>query len=293
MNSNECDAKVLSNIWQSANAWATRLPSEWYSNRSLQGSKHMNYYETDRIISEYLVFHYGKRSEILPFAERPIASLNFPKRCADLLLEYAPAEPAAVSALDIGCAVGRSSFELTRRCHTVVGIDYSRRFIDAAEAIRRDGSVTCKLVEEGDICRSMTGVLPEGLSAENVRFQHGDACELPDTLGAFDLVLLANLIDRLREPHRCVQSLHAVVKPGGHTLITSPYTWSEAFTPKCNWLGGFERDGRPVRTLETLKDLLSDSFDFVACCDLPFLIREHARKFQWSVAQGSIWTRRD
>jgi hypothetical protein len=26
--------------------------------------------------------------------------------------------------------------------------------------------------------------------------------------------------------------------------------------------------------------------------DLPFLIREHARKFQWSVAEATIWIRK-
>jgi hypothetical protein len=25
--------------------------------------------------------------------------------------------------------------------------------------------------------------------------------------------------------------------------------------------------------------------------DLPFLLREHARKYQWSVAQASLWRR--
>jgi hypothetical protein len=27
--------------------------------------------------------------------------------------------------------------------------------------------------------------------------------------------------------------------------------------------------------------------------DLPFLIREHQRKFQWSVAEATIWRRRN
>ena len=33
-------------------------------------------------------------------------------------------------------------------------------------------------------------------------------------------------------------------------------------------------------------------FDFIAAKDLPFLIREHARKYQWSVAQATIWRRK-
>ena len=78
-----------------------------------------------------------------------------------------------------------------------------------------------------------------------------------------------------------------LVKPGGQLIITSPYTWLEEFTPREHWLGG--RDGS---TLEGLEAALTKDFQLTATRDLPFLIREHARKFQWSVAQASIWIRR-
>jgi 2-polyprenyl-3-methyl-5-hydroxy-6-metoxy-1,4-benzoquinol methylase len=40
------------------------------------------------------------------------------------------AQPANTQrALDIGCAVGRSSFELARNFKEVVGIDFSHRFV--------------------------------------------------------------------------------------------------------------------------------------------------------------------
>ena len=75
-------------------------------------------------------------------------------------------------------------------------------------------------------------------------------------------------------------------------LITSPYTWMTDFTDKRNWLGGFEREGQRVKTIDTLKDILKDEFNLLQCSDLPFLIKEHTRKYQWSVAQGSLWLRK-
>ena len=75
-------------------------------------------------------------------------------------------------------------------------------------------------------------------------------------------------------------------------MITSPYTWLADFTPTENWLGGFEADGSRRTTLDGLTAALSAHFDLVETKDLPFLIREHARKFQWSVAQASIWRRK-
>ena len=45
-------------------------------------------------------------------------------------------------------------------------------------------------------------------------------------------------------------------------------------------------------TLDSLRERLSPEFTLDATWDLPFLIREHARKFQWSVAQATRWIRR-
>ena len=75
-------------------------------------------------------------------------------------------------------------------------------------------------------------------------------------------------------------------------MITSPYTWLEEFTPRENWLGGFSADCLPRTPLDGLRAALSAHFDLMQTKDLPFLIREHARKFQWSVAQASIWRRK-
>jgi hypothetical protein len=102
---------------------------------------------------------------------------------------------------------------------------------------------------------------------------------------------MANLIDRLSNPTQCLAQLADLLTPGGQLIITSPYTWLEEFTPKDNWLGGFERHGGKVMTLATLQDFLAPQFELRGVKDLPFLIREHARKYQWSVAQASLWIR--
>jgi hypothetical protein len=38
--------------------------------------------------------------------------------------------------------------------------------------------------------------------------------------------------------------------------------------------------------------VLDPHFTLARTLELPFLIREHARKFQWSVAQATVWIRR-
>ncbi len=81
--------------------------------------------------------------------------------------------------------------------------------------------------------------------------------------------------------------LAALVKPGGQLVITSPYTWMEEYTPREHWLCGERGD-----TLAGLRAALEGDFELTGTKGLPFLIREHARKFQWSIAQASLWRRR-
>jgi hypothetical protein len=48
-------------------------------------------------------------------------------------------KPVKTRALDIGCAVGRACFELSRDFDSVVGIDYSHAFVDACNALKAGG----------------------------------------------------------------------------------------------------------------------------------------------------------
>jgi len=249
-----------------------------------------NIYESDRLLAEYLLFHYGTDMEILPFDFGPKEALHFPERCVQLCLE-SYSRPRVERALDLGCAVGRATFELARFCEKTVGIDRSVRFIAAANALKEKGSLNHANRQEGEIGVPARAIVPPEIERERATFEHGDACKLRTDLGAFDLVLMANLIDRLPQPRSCLQRTPSLVRPGGILMITSPYTWLEEFTARKHWLGGIERHGKPTRTLDSLKLILKRDFSLVVRKDLPFLIREHARKFQWGVAEATVWKR--
>lgn len=250
-----------------------------------------NFYETDRAASEYLLLHYGDARQLPAFVPVPPELLNFPTRVVDECLAEHDLPPHA-RALDLGSAVGRSSFELARHCTEVVGIEYSQNFVAIADRLKETGSLSYTYVEEGELTRPAKAVVPKEIDRKRVRFQCGDAMRLSKDLGLFDVVLLANLIDRLNNPRQCLTQLPGLIKSGGRLVITSPYTWLKEYTPCKNWLGGFVRAGKPVKTIETLKTLLSSDFRLSTRRNIPFLIREHARKYQLSVAEASIWVRR-
>jgi putative 4-mercaptohistidine N1-methyltranferase len=243
------------------------------------------FYESDDAVAQYLLFHYGTPEQICPLLPEARTACGFPARCVSESIKHLDLRRRA-RALDLGCAVGRSSLELGRHFDDVLGLDFSARFVAEAERLRRERRATVRVPREGAMFDEVKLELPDDLDGDNVRFARGDACNLPDDLGAFDLVLMANLIDRLPDPAKCLARLPDLVSEEGWLVITSPYTWLEEYTPRDKWLGG------GTNTLTALREDLSPHFAPYKVFDLPFLIREHRRKFQWSIAEVSLWQRR-
>jgi putative 4-mercaptohistidine N1-methyltranferase len=251
----------------------------------------VNPYESDKLLAEYLLFHYGTEEETLPFPGGPREALEYPVRCVRDCVDLTRLD-ANSRALDLGCAVGRSSFELARHCRQVIAIDSSHSFIEAATTLRNISELSYNRVDEGELTTPLVARAPADVDSGRLQFEVGDAQELRDHLGAFDVLLMANLIDRLTDPVRCLTRLSGLVNPRGQLIITSPYTWLPDFTPRDRWLGGFEQKGERQEALAGLEAVLGKDFELTGTKDLPFLIREHARKYQWSVAQASLWRRR-
>jgi len=136
--------------------------------------------------------------------------------------------------------------------------------------------------------QAFTARVPEGVERGRVEFLVGDATNLPP-LGAFDVVLAANLICRLPEPRKFLARVPSLVKPGGQLLLATPFSWLVEFTPREHWLGG--RQDSPS-SFEVLRQILEPDFELETTKNLPFLIREHSRKFQYGISLGSRWRRR-
>ena len=245
-------------------------------------------YETRTALNEYLFFHYGDPQAGMP-GKLDLQIDNFPRQCVKDCIDTEKLPNRETRALDLGCAVGRGSFELSRICTEVVGIDLSASFIEAAQAIQKDRKVEFPVVEEGRVVSTHLYSLPNDIEPSRVQFMCGDAHDLPDTIGTFDVVLMINLIDRLGDPYKVLTNLTNLLKPGGQLVIASPYTWLSEFTPSENWLGGFYREGEAVRTLDTLRRILESDFAMRSVIDLPFLIREHVRKYQLGISQATCW----
>ncbi|RDV23927.1 5-histidylcysteine sulfoxide synthase [Alteromonas aestuariivivens] len=243
-------------------------------------------YESDTQVSQYCEFHYG---------DRYFDVGNYPQRCAQICLQFMHGKPTR-RALDLGCAVGRASFELAKLFEQVDGIDFSARFIKTAIQLQSSGELRYQLVDEGDLTSFRVRRLQElGLIAvsHKVNFAQGDGCNLKPMYDNYDLIFMGNLLDRVYNPRKLLQTVTERLNIGGVLVITSPYTWLTDYTQREHWLGGYkDATGETLTSTDALEQALQDNFERLAPPqDLPFVIRETRRKFQHTVAELNAFVR--
>jgi demethylmenaquinone methyltransferase/2-methoxy-6-polyprenyl-1,4-benzoquinol methylase len=102
-------------------------------------------------------------------------------------------------ALDVCCGTGDVAFGLAARGAEVVGFDFSHPMLAVAAE------------------RAAQTPLPPG--SGTVRFQQGDALDLPFPDRSFDVVTISYGLRNLADFHRGLRELTRVLKPGGRLLV--------------------------------------------------------------------------
>lgn len=256
-----------------------------------------NPYETESVLNEYMTLHFGEGSTQMPHHFGPAEAVRFPQRCAELVTDWAEKLGLPMNrALDVGCAVGGATFTLAEKFQEVIGVDLSEQFIRTARELQEKSQLAYKVKVEGDIYEDHVARVSRE-AAQRSTFRQADACSLPPEYLNFDAVLLANLLCRLPSPGACLGRMagsRGIVAPGGLLVIVSPYTWMDRFTPKEVWPGGFVgEDGKACLSEDGLKQMLSEDFELLEQRDVPLVIREHRRKYQYIVSQALVWRRKN
>ncbi|MFC4993580.1 putative 4-mercaptohistidine N1-methyltransferase [Rubritalea tangerina] len=239
----------------------------------------MQDYESDKLLNEYLLMHYGTSEERMPWVIGGLGALDFVSRT----VEFFTAKRVRLS-LDLGCAVGRSSFLLSKTSEKVIGIDFSQSFIDAANTLKERGSLAYQIQEEGDRYTESEALLPDGVKPERVSFAQGDALALPEGFKGFDRVHASNLLCRLPDPKAFLDRLPDLLGEGGEVVLATPFSWLEQYTPRDKWPEG--------DSWEWLQEQMRERFELIHETDESFIIREHGRKFQLGVSKISAWRKR-
>ncbi len=174
----------------------------------------------------------------------------------------------------------------------MIGLDYSDAFIAAAEALRDERKLDYARWDTGSYSSKLTASIDEDIDASRIEFVQGDASQLDRVAllqggKAFDAILLSNLMCRLSMPAQCLAQFvdsDRYVAQGGILVIASPNTWMAEFTSPEHFLDGADSAG----TLQSLAEQLP-GFELLHHEDVPFMIREHRRKYEYIISQVSVW----
>jgi SAM-dependent methyltransferase len=144
----------------------------------------------------------------------------------------------AAPVLDLGCSVGRSTFELAARSSgPVLGIDLNFGMLRLAQRVLTEG--VCRYP------RRRIGLVYDRQEFP-LRFPHGeridfwlcDALHLPFADGGFGTLCSLNLLDCVPDPHRHLAEIGRLLQPGGTALLATPFDWSPGATAPEAWIGG-------------------------------------------------------
>jgi len=176
--------------------------------------------------SSYLWSHYSE------FFNGPDATDAYKKWAAAFV-------PRKGWALDIGCAVGRLTFEMTRTHDRAVGVDTSLSFIRAARNLATLKHLEFDLIIEGEITEKRSSSLDHGFEFENAEFIVADAMALPFRRDRFATASSVNILEKVPDPSRHFAEANRVMdRTDARFLFSDPFSWDETVSSPGLWLGG-------------------------------------------------------
>ena len=240
-------------------------------------SRDKSYYEESETVSSYLWSHYADT-----FGD-PEANDIF-----SVFSRILPEFSSADLALDLGCAVGRFTFEISRKCGFCIGLDSSTSFIEAARRLAADNEINITLKTEGSLQEEKTITLPLAWDREKVEFIVADVLAAPFPQALFSQVTSLNLLDKVGDPMKHLRQVNRLAKQSeAWFLFADPFSWSKEYSPEEAWLGGRTEGAFAGRGIDNVRDLLTDeagpiqpAWSIQQAGRLPWKIRNHRNHYE-------------
>ncbi len=174
-------------------------------------------------------------------------------------------------ALDIGCSVGRYTFELARCSQLAVGIDLNFIALAAAERTQRTQTATYKRRIRGEYYQS---IHEPYLAPANALFLVADALNPPFKAYSFDVVSGLNILDNVAVPLILIGQMDALLKVDGDLILSSPYDWHTDISKVDEWL-----ENEVMTAPEMLQKILED--DYIPKMELKYKILQQQFDVPW------------
>ena len=202
-------------------------------------------YNSKGMLSAYLWSHFG---DIL---QDPGATDAY-RKWASLI------RPSEGLALDIGCSVGRLSFEMSSFHEQVVGVDTSFSFIEGARKLLLEKQVSFDMVIEGMITERKKCGLNGDWRYDRVEFIVADAMALPFPGSNFSTVCSVNILEKVPNPVEHLMEVNRVlVDKAGRFIFSDPFSWDENVSHPDLWIGGSPDGANPGRGAAAMHRLMT------------------------------------
>jgi SAM-dependent methyltransferase/uncharacterized protein YbaR (Trm112 family) len=188
--------------------------------------------------------------------------------------------------IDMGCAVGRTTFELAQVCDEIVlGVDLNFGMLKTAASILEKGCISYPR-RRGGIAFERRGFPAVFEKAAKVDFWVCDATALPFSANAFSAGVSLNVLDCAWSPYDHLKEVGRILMPGGNAVVSTPYDWTAHATPVEAWLGGHsQRSEHKGASPEVLRSLMSggghphavEDLELISEENVPWTLRLHDR----------------
>ncbi|WP_286262864.1 5-histidylcysteine sulfoxide synthase [Thalassotalea atypica] len=243
----------------------------------------VNPFETDADVCQQLESHYG---------DPVILAQNYQKHLASKVRHYIEFYHCKTQKmLDLGCSVGRTSFELASIFDAIDAVDFSARLIQHGVQLQQDKAVRYQLIAEGELVDYKEVQLNrlDLQTAQHVLFSQGDAANLKAILTGYDLILVQHLIESHYDPTLFFKEVHQKINVGGLLCIVTDFGSDRQKRTETRAFSGVKINGENVTGFDSLTQLLVPHFELLAEDELTQELKVNRRNHIVSQKQLSVW----
>lgn len=157
----------------------------------------------------------------------------------NLIAAFGPAlgrVPRAPMAVDLGCAVGGTTFALAARSGGLtLGVDLNFAMLQVAREALVTGRVRYAERRVGLVYGNRDIAIRNHAAVD---FWACDLLALPFGDGRFQAALALNVLDCVGAPGQLLDEIGRLLAPSGLAILASPYDWSASATSPAAWIGG-------------------------------------------------------
>ena len=130
-------------------------------------------------------------------------------------------------------------------------------------------------------------------SHNRIQFMQDDATKLKERYTDYDVIVAINLIEEIRQPKEFLNKIHLRLNADGLLILGSTYEYKESVSQMDNWIGGFKKDGEPIRSIDGISQVLSEHFTQESSpFNLTYPVRKSSRHFEVISSEVSIWRKK-